>query len=467
MGDFSTGSPACQMTSIRQQYDQREGLPFAEVLSAGMVLQALQAAGHEDHDQIYTAEIVLWTFLSQVLDADQSCRAAVMRVVAHREAQGAKACSSQTGAYCIARKRLPEQVFAECVRHTARTQEAQSPPEWKWHGRSVKIVDGTTASMPDTSENQAAYPQPSSQKPGLGFPLIRVLTVISLATGMVLGMRFARFAGKHQSELGMLREEWDLLSPGDVALADRYLCSWFEIALLIARGVDVVMRLHQSRQADFRRGQRLGPDDHVVEWPKPVKRPEWLDQTTYDALPEKLVIREVRYRVEQAGFRSQEVVVATTLRDAEEFPASEIAQLYRDRWNVELDLRSLKSTMQTDVLRGHSPDIVRKEIWVHALAYNLIRTVMAQAARKHELPPRSLSFKAALQAVKAFQPQLATATAETLPKICAALWQAIAEHRVGNRPNRLEPRMTKRRPKPYKFLTQPRDEARKAMRQKQ
>jgi hypothetical protein len=448
---------------MRRQFAQSDGLPFAEVLSAGMVMQALERAGYQDHDEIYTADVVLWTFLSQVLDADQSCRAAVMRVVAHRQRQGLKPCSSQTGAYCIARKRMPESVFAECVRQTALAQEAQAPADWKWFGRPVKIVDGTTVSMPDTPDNQAAYPQPSSQRPGLGFPLVRVLGVFSLATGMILDLRFARFAGKHQSELGMFREVLDTFSPGDVVLTDRYFCSWFEIALSIQHGIDVVMRLHQSRTADFRRGRRLGTGDHLVAWPKPAKRPDWMDQATYDALPNQLVIREVRRRVPVPGYRSREVVVATTLTDAEAFPSDEIAALYAARWHAELDLRAIKSQLQMDVVRGHSPDIVRKEIWVHVLAYNLIRAVMAQTARRHERLPRTLSFKAALQAVKAFQPNLATATPDELPRLCEALWQAIAEHTVGNRPRRIEPRARKRRPKSMKFLTQPRAILRKTL----
>jgi len=467
MSDFSTEKLTCQMNRVRQMFAQRDGLPFADVLSAGMVAQALQAADYVEHDRTYTAATVLWAFLSQALDADQSCGGAVMRVIAHRLAQGQPACSSSTGAYCIARRRLPEAVFAECVRSTARTQETQSPAEWKWLGRTVKIVDGTTVSMPDTPDNQEAYPQSTSQRPGLGFPLMRVLAVFSLATGMITALRFARYSGKHQSELGMLREMWDEFSPGEVLLADRYFCSWFEVALLIACGVDVVVRLHQSRQADFARGERLGQNDHLVEWPKPTKRPDWMDQETYDALPATLRIREVRFQVEQPGFRSREVIVATTLRDAEQYPADEITKLYRARWHAELDLRTIKSTLRMDVLRGLSPDIVRKEVWVHALAYNLIRTVMAQAALRHKLPPRTLSFKAALQAIQAFQPQLASASAEKLSELCKTLWKAIAAHRVGRRPDRLEPRAVKRRPKPHKFLTVPRDEARKALPQKQ
>lgn len=357
---------------------------------------------------------------------------------------------------------MPEAVFAECVRRTGQALETQAETHWRWKGRDVKIADGATCSMPDTPANQEAYPQSTSQEPGLGFPILRLLAVFSLATGVVLDMRFCRYAGKYQSELGMLRQLWDLFAAGDIVLTDRYLCSWFEIATLRHRGVDVVMRLHQGRNADFRRGQRLGCDDHVVEWIKP-QRPDWMDKETYAALPKILVMREIRVRVPQKGFRPEEVIVVTTLLDPEEYRAEEITALYRARWNAELDLRSLKTTMQMDVLRGKTPDIVRKEIWVHALAYNLIRTVMAQAAQRFGVLPRTISFKGTMQTLLAFQPQLAFATPDALPRLIAALWRAIITHRVGDRPDRYEPRAVKRRPKPYKHLAQPRCEARRLL----
>jgi hypothetical protein len=451
------------MAFLRSQFAQAEGLPFSDVLSAAMVMQAMQAAGVVDDEHIYTATIVMWMFLSQVLSADPACRAAVARLIAHRLAEGEKPCSARTGAYCQARQRLPEAVFAECVRQTGRALEAEAQQQWRWKGRNVKIADGTTCSMPDTPANQEAYPQPKSQKPGVGFPLLRLLAVFSLATGIVQEMRFCRFAGKHQSELGMLRELWDQFVAGDVLLADRYLCSWFEIAMLQEMGVDVVMRLHQKRDVDFRRGKRLGRNDHVVEWVKPSHRPDWMDAETYTALPKKLVMREICVRITQNSFRTKEVIAVTTLRDGETYPADEIAALYRARWHAELDLRSLKATMQMDVLRGKTPAIVRKEIWVHALAYNLIRTVMAQAAERFGILPRTISFKGALQTVLAFQPQLASAKPAEFSGLITALWQAIISHRVGDRPDRCEPREKKRRPKPYKLLTKPRREARKAL----
>jgi hypothetical protein len=462
MRHCSRRSRLCQMKFLRDQFAQTEGLPFSEVLSAAAVMQALQAAGVEVDERIYTPEILLWMFLSQVLSPDGSCREAVARLVAHLAARG-ESCSPRTGAYCQARARLPEKAVAECLRQTGQRLDAQAPLAWRWKGRKVKVADGTTCSMPDTPKNQAAYPQPRSQKPGVGFPLLRLLAVFSLATGMLLDLRFCRYAGKHQSELGLLRALWDLFFPGDVVMTDRYLCSWFEIALLHQRGIDVVMRLHQGRHVDFRRGEKLGRNDHVVQWTKPARRPDWMDEAIYASLPDALPMREIRVRISQAGFRTHEVIVVTTLLDRELYPAEEVAELYRARWNAELDLRSLKDTMHMDVLRGKSPDIVHKELWVHGLAYNLIRTVMAQAASRYGLLPRTISFKGAVQTLREFQARLDTVAPRRLPPMYDALLAAIAAHRVGHRPDRYEPRVKKRRPKPYPLMTRPRQELRIAL----
>jgi hypothetical protein len=315
--------------------------------------------------------------------------------------------------------------------------------------------------MPDTPQNQAAYPQPIVQKPGLGFPLARIAAIFSLACGAVLDVGICRYAGKGQSELGMLRTLWKLFLPGDVMLADRLMCAWTEMVMLKERGVDCVCRLTSHRTADFRRGRRLGKGDHIVKWFKPTK-PRSIDRQTYDLLPEFLTIRECRVRVEQPGFRVKTLIVATTLLDAGKFTRDDLAQLYRARWNAELDLRSLKQTLQMDVLRCKTPELVRKELWTHILAYNLIRTIMAQVATRHGLEPRSISFKGAVQTLEAFQPVIAL-EGERDPAFRRMLYQhlldAIATHRVADRPDRFEPRRRKRRPKPYDRLMKPRHEA--------
>jgi hypothetical protein len=320
--------------------------------------------------------------------------------------------------------------------------------------------------MPDTPANQAAYPQVYNQKPGLGFPIARLGALIALACGAVVNLGFCQYAGKGQGEVSLLRRLWDVLRPGDVLLADRLTANWATIAMLQGRGVELVSRLNKAhRKADFRRGRRLGPCDHVVRWAKPTSIRS-LDRETYRALPESITVREARVRVLQPGFRTKSVVVVTTLLDPEQTTKADLATLYRARWHAELDLRSIKSAMQMRELRCKTPELVHKEVWAHVLAYNLIRTVMAQAAATHEIPPRSISFTGAMRTLEAFQPLLelgATADAAGRWQLCRDLLAAIASHRVADRPDRYEPRLKKRRRNYYDWLTEPRAKIKRKM----
>lgn len=450
-----------QVRHLRDQFARTDDLPFRSVLSPELASRVLAESGCGAVDCIYTPLTTLLVFLWQVLSPDHSCRGAVAKLLACRTACGKRACSGNTGAYCQARQRLPEEVVARMVRATGSELDQQAPASWRWRGRRVQIFDGSTVSMPDTAANQAAYPQHGRQAPGLGFPIARIAALFSLSCGAVLDLALCSYAGKGQSELGLLRQLWHQLQPGDLLLTDRYLCSCLEWMVLADRDVDCVARLHARRKFDFRRGKRLGKDDHLVEWRKP-RRPPWMDAATYQALPETLLVRELRVRVAQTGFRTRSIVIATTLLNAEDFTARDLAELYRARWHAELDLRSLKVALQMDVLRCHSPDMVRKEIWTHLLAYNLIRTLMAEAAVRHHLPPRTISFKGTLQTLVAFQGLFLT-TPQARRERYERLLNAIAQHRVGNRPDRYQPRARKRRPKPYPLLTVPRHDAIRAL----
>lgn len=450
---------------LRRQFLQDGPLPFTDVLTEDTLAQALTTVGGW-LDRVFSPLVTLWVFLGQVLSADHSCRAAVARLIAHRLARGQEPCSAQTGAYCRARQRLPEAFFSETALRAGRALDAGVKDGWLWKRRRVYVYDGSSVTMPDTPANQAEYPQPVAQKPGLGFPLARLGAVFSLACGAVVGLGTCRYAGKGQSDLGVLRTLLDVFRPGDVMLADRLMCAWTEVVMLKQRGVDCVCRLSSHRTADFRRGTRLGEGDHVVVWPKPPK-PRSIDRETYAALPESLTVRECRVRVGRPGFRTRVLVVATTLLDAKAFTKDDLAQLYRARWNAELDLRSLKQVLQMDVLRCKTPELVRKELWTHILAYNLIRTVMAQAAVRHGLEPRSISFKGALQTLEAFQPVIALRGERDSTfrrDLYERLLDAVASHGVGDRPDRYEPRRRKRRPKPYDRLMKPRHEAKRALR---
>jgi hypothetical protein len=452
---------------LRRQFLQGGGLPFADVLTEDALAGALAAAGRW-LDRIFSPLVTLWVFLGQVLDPDHSCRAAVARLNAHRVARGQRPCSARTGAYCRARQRLPEAFFSTAACAVGRSLDAKAEPGWLWRGRRVYLFDGTTVSMPDTPANQAAYPQVYNQKPGLGVPLARVGALISLACGAVVNLGFCRYAGKGQGEVSLLRRMWGLLTAGDVILADRLTANWATIQMLQARGVELVSRLNKAkRTADFRRGRRLGPEDHIVRWGKPTSIRS-LDWPTYKALPDAIEVRECRVRVAQPGFRTRSVVVVTTLLDPAQATKEDLAELYRARWHAELDLRSLKAGMQMRELRGRTPEMVRKEVWAHALAYNLVRTAMAQAAARHGLLPRTISFAGAVQTLAAFRPLLALGAGGGADpaRVYRALLGAIAAHRVGDRPDRYEPRLKKRRRNYYDWLTRPRADIKREMAKK-
>jgi hypothetical protein len=455
-----------QVHVLRRQFLQSGDLPFTDILTETVLAQALTALGADWLDRIFSPLVTLGVFLGQVLSADHSCRAAVARLIAHRLARGQRPCSAATGAYCQARKRLPEEFFAAAACSVGRALDAKAERRWLWHGRRVYLFDGTTVTMPDTPENQAAYPQVYNQKPGLGFPIARLGAITSLACGAIVSLGFCRYAGKGQGEVSLLRRLWGVLRPGDVLLADRLTANWATIQMLQGRGVDLVSRLNKAhRRADFRRGRRLGPKDHVVRWAKPTSIRS-LDREAYRALPESITVREARVRVLQPGFRTKSIVVVTTLLDPKQTTKEDLAELYRARWHAELDLRSIKATMQMRELRCKTPESVRKEVWAHVLAYNLIRTVMAQAAARHGIVPRSISFKGALQTLDAFQPLLELQTgrdAERRSRLCQDLLDAVATHRVADRPDRYEPRVKKRRRNHYGWLTKPRAEMKRQM----
>jgi hypothetical protein len=459
-GDFSKS-----FRLVQNAFLQSEALPFADVLSEEDIREAFVAANAcfaEDEGDIYTPAVTLWTRLSQTLHAGalRSCAAAVARVsvlcvMLHRRPP-----SPDTGDYCRARAKLPERALEQLVYRVGDVLESRVPADSLWQGRHVKIGDGTTLLTPDTPANQRAWPQARTQKPGVGFPVLRMVVLLSLATAAVCGVAVGPYKGKQTGEPALLRELLDRFRAGDVFLGDCCFASYFLLALLLACGVDSVVRQHQRRRTDFRCGQRLGPKDHVVVWQRPV-RPPWMDPETYAQIPETISVRELQVRVEVRGFRVQQLVVAATLTDARRYPqAAEIARLFRARWNVELDLRNIKVSLHLDDLRCKSPEMVRPEILVHWLSYNLTRKVMAQAGLAARRLPRQLSFAAAVAAIGAAWDHATVARRGTLTVLAKTQWRLIAWHEVGHRPNRVEPRAIKRRPKSHKPLRKPRSEAR-------
>lgn len=420
---------------------------FFNVLTSPQLLETTESVLPEHRERLYPPTVALSMFMRQVLEADGSCQKAVNGWAAQRAGDGLGPCSVRTGGYCRARQRLPLEMVSTLTRETGRQLSERAPAPWLWRGRAVKLVDGTGLSMPDTQDNQASYPQPSTQAPGVGFPLARLVMVICLATGAALDAAIGPHSGKGTGELGLVRCLLEGFRPGDVMLADALYCNYFLIATLMARGVDVLFEQNGSRITDFRRGQSLGTRDHIVRWPKPAARPQWMTPEQYESLPDELTLREVKVAHQ---------VLVTTLLDHRQVSKDDLSALYARRWNVELDLRNLKTTTGMDVLRCQTPQMNEKQLWVHLLAYNVIRLLMAQAASHAGIDPRGLSFKHTVQLWTEWVSRGLSVT-----KDCGRLFTLIAQCRVGHRPGRIEPRMRKRRPKPYPWLKVPRAKARR------
>lgn len=405
--------------------------------------------------QVYNTSVTLWVFLSQVMSIHHGCVSAVAKLITYRVANGLRACSAKTGAYCIARDKLDEPAMHRLVNTSGESIEAKSPDHWLWLGHRVITADGTTVTMADTPANQVEYPQLSGQSPGCGFPILRIVVLFALSTGVVLDMAMGRYKGKLTHEVSLFRQIDEIIEENDVFLADRAYAGWFEMARMINRGAHVVVRKHQMRKTDFRTGIRYGKDDHSIQIEKP-SRPEWMSEEEYQSYPEFITIRELKIRVANKGFRTSEIIVHTSLLDDTDYTKDDIAALFRRRWQAELNLRSLKTIMQMDHLRCKEPHRVRNEIRAHMLAYNLIRGVMAEAAIEGDIQPWQISFKSTLTTVTDMLPVLGLIS--SVDELCAILFRCCLEHTVGNRQDRYEPRVLKRRPKPYKLMQKPRHE---------
>jgi hypothetical protein len=401
---------------------------------------------------------MVWSFLGQALrdGKEASCQAAVARLAVHQQQCGGAVPTSDTGDYCRARAKLSEAALAELTRDVGGELDAQAKSAWLWKGRHAKLVDGFTLTMPDTPANQAAYPQHTAQKPGLGFPIARACAILSLATACVRNLAIGPYSGKETGETALLRQLLESLSPGDVLVADRYYCSFLLIALLLGRGVDVCARLHQRRTADFRRGRRLGPDDHLITWTRPP-RPAWMDEAAYAAIPATLTLRELRFCVTVPGRRTQVLTVVTTLLDAEADRREDLAQLYGFRWNSELDIRAIKQSLNLAHVRSKSPAMVRREVWTTLLGYNLIRSTAAAAALLHGKQPRRISFTGTCQYVLAAWLRWSNDAGGDAESACRDLLAQIARCEVPHRPGRIEPRELKRRRHGYALMQEPRD----------
>ncbi|MHC4388699.1 MAG: IS4 family transposase [Planctomycetota bacterium] len=434
--------------------------PFKDYLPKNWIDQILTELEYTYHEVVFTPFVVLWAFIGQVLNQDQTCNQALARIQSHRAQLGLQPTSTDTGGYCKARIRSPELLYKRLFLRTGQSLMQKATEDSLWHKRRVKVVDGSHCSMPDTHTNQKAFSHPPGQKPGCGFPTMAFVGVFCLATGAAIELALGKWTLHDLSLFCLVRSAFDF---GDILLADRGFCCYVEMALMQKRGVDTVLRLHQRRITDFRRGRILGYQDHIVWWEKPKQPPKRVRKRDFQAIPDTLDVREIRYRVEVKGFRTQDVTLATTLLDADEYPAEELADLYFQRWDVELDFRHIKITMQMDVLRCKSPEMVRKELWCHLLAYNLLRHVMWDAGQCYQASSQRISFKGSIQYIISFRSMFSGCSRHNIEETKKRLFRLIAFQEVPYRPGRIEPRVKKRRPKTYKLMNKPRADLKAAL----
>ena len=364
---------------LRRQFLQGDAGLFDGVLGDQEITAVMNEWVEPYRERIYPPLETLRLFVGQVLSADRACQDVVGRRLSERIAQGQSTSALGTSSYCDARQRLPLTLPLTLGAIIGARLELIAPSPWRWQGRSVKLFDGTTVSMPDTPSNQQAYPQSREQKPGLGFPVARIGALIGLASGAVLRYQVAACEGKGTGEQSLLANLLDHLNASDVVLADALLATWWIIEGARQRGVDVVMAQQGRRITDFTRGQRLGKHDHVVHWPRPPK-PQTMSTEDYARYPAFIVMREIEVKGR---------ILVTTLCDPQYVSTRALDSLYKMRWNIEVDFRTIKSTLQMEVLRCKSQPMVEKEIAVCLLAYNLVRWAMAKVASLSDLLPRA------------------------------------------------------------------------------
>jgi putative transposase len=444
-----------------------EGLGFAELLDGELIRQVF-VKHRSCFGGVFHTAIVIWAFMSQVLrdGKEASCQSAVARIASYLARLGKSVPDSNTGDYCKARRKLSDAALKELCCEVGKRNERNTDSTWRWNDKPTYLIDGFTFQMPDTQKNQKAYPQHTAQKPGLGFPIARVVALISLATGCLIDSAMDKYKGKGTGETSLFKQLFGNLRAGDVVVADRHYCSYWLICYLMNLGVHVCFRKHQARHTDFRRGKRLGKKDHIVTWPRST-RPEWMSKEDYAKLPKEIQLRETGYIIEEPGRKQEPFVIVTTMIEStgeERVEKEDLATLYGFRWNIELDIRSIKSNMNLGFMRCKSPEMIHREFWITMLAYNLIRSSIALAAKLYKKLPRAISFTSACQYVLASWQELQNVRLSTVEKdYCEKLLGSISKCKVNDRPGRFEPRVVKRRRDQYTLMMEPRCALRKRL----
>jgi hypothetical protein len=440
---------------LKQQFNQSIGLPWQKILPESRIEEILVEENIQYRNCVYTPIVTLWALLSQVLDPDKSLSNAVKRISTWVGAAGGDCPSPDTGAYSKARQRFKESVLQRLIPETAELLEQAITSAGQWCGHRVRVYDGTTVLMSDTAANQADFPQHGNQTTGCGFPIAKLVVVFSLMTGAVVAACISSFK---TSEMELSRLLYADLEPGDVALGDRAYGTFTDLALVQAQGAEGVFRKHHARHTDFRRGQKLGIGDHAVQWHKPRECPKHMSEEDFAQLPEFLEVREVSLLIRRRGFRDLRLIIVTTLLDAKRYSPKRLGQLYGLRWQAaEINLRHLKTTLGLEMLSAKTPEMVRKDLWAHLLAYNLLRTVMLQTAQSFHQVLSRISLQGTRQQFLQTIGFLAVSIQAVRERLYRVLMEVVARDLLALRIFRSEPRVVKRRPKPFPRMNKPRD----------
>lgn len=439
---------------LKEMLDNSIALPLKQLLPERIIEKILQEHGVRYRKTLYTPIVVIWAWIAQILAADKSLSNAVKGMVAELARVGEQRPSKDTGAYSKARKRLPLEVVKSLFNQSANALQAEVKPEQRWCGRRVKAYDGTTVLMSDTLANQKVYPQHSNQKKGCGFPIAKLVVWFCGTTGAVLEVAIAEW---RTSEWQLSRQLYARLQRDDVVVADSAYGTYVDLALVRHAKADAVFRKHHARRCDFRRGLKLGIGDHIVRWQRPQQPPGSMSRGDFQALPTSLEVREVHLLLQQPGFRPKTIILVTTLLDPKLYPKAKLAQLYQLRWQAtEVNLKHLKTTLKMEMIAAKTPAMVQKDIWIHLLGYNLLRTLMWQSTQQTQVSPLRISLQGTRQQFNQFKPHLASATTQHRCQLYTILLGVISELLVPLRPNRAEPRVVKRRPKAFPKMQQPR-----------
>jgi hypothetical protein len=433
--DFNANSHLIQTQIIKykeQLITENEELSLTNILCTERC-QNIISECRVFRDRVYNPFKTVITFIKQVISSDKSCKNAVARVVAEHLSLNKQRLSYNTGPYCKARERLPESMIKDLVKEVATSAKQNSSKRWQWRNRHVHVVDGTTVNLPDTDDNRNTFTRHNNCKGEVALPMVRIVVILSLTVGTVLDYALGAVKGKGTGEHSLLRGILDCLKKEDVLLGDAYYPSFFLMAELFARGLEGVFAGCGKRKYDFRKGIPLNKNDHIVEWKRPIK-PYWMDKETYRTLPKKLCIRE---------FKVNGKAYITTLLCNKKYHKKELAKLYEFRWQVEIALRDIKRTMNMEMLSCKTAEMVKKEIGVHFLGYNLIRVLVAQACIKYRVIPYQVSFKGCLQLINQFMPYYPIVDSKLRQLLFNELLKLIVSNKVGHRPGRIEPRALK------------------------